>query len=286
MPRVAKPLPQTGASSSITPGTPDRTDPELGPLLFERSRPSYLFMVPGGALAITAAVLLCTALGGMITNAGTAAASGPDVLTWVGTILLATAAGVLIFFAYRFKVILRFHQSGVARRLKGESGPVDRLPYHAIAGIGFAAVRHHTHGIYSHTSLAITIRPDASLGLTDFVYRGRLKEKRRGLLKVESVDELEPIHVAVSERLASLMFDRIRAGEVVPWTDKLGLSRDGLHVRGSVIPYDQIKDAQITQGRMAVKVQGKFFAAATAQAGEMNFLPGWLVFTALLGTQR
>jgi len=276
----------------VSPGIPaapaqlGQEDPDLGPLLFERSRPSNLYLTLTVLLAIGAVVALCWA----ISNAATSPAVSPlvQIAGWAGAALLLIGTVVTAVLAYRRKFILRFHQSGVSRRARGVSGPVERVPYHAISGIAFNALRVHSHGIYSHTALTVVIRPDPSLGLSDFKYSGRLKEKRKGFLKLsaESTDELEPIHAAISERLGGLMLERVRAGEVVPWTEKLALSTAGLHVKGQLYPFDNIKEATVVDGSMKVVAKGKFFAAATAAAGEMNFLAGWMVFNTLLAERH
>ncbi|HZW06741.1 MAG TPA: hypothetical protein VFF65_06430, partial [Phycisphaerales bacterium] len=265
---------------SHAPAPAGENDPELGPLLFERSRPSHLYMTLSVAMGATGAVAVGVAVNNTLSLSPN---SVPVPVAWAaaGVLLAGTVACAIM--AYRRKMILRFHQSGVARRPLGDGGPVERVPYHAITGIALQTVRHHSHGIYSHTALTLVIRSDPALRLSDFKYSGRLKEKRKGFLKLsaESTDELEPIHAAVSERLATLMLDRVRAGEVVAWTEKLALSADGLHAKDQLYPFAEIKEATVVEGSMKVVAKGKFFAAATAATGEMNFLAGWMVFSTL-----
>lgn len=250
-------------------------DAQFGPLFFERSHPEYLTVIPGFLLLAASVVMLVVHTCMLVGNPDEA----PTAADWMIAVAPAVPGAALVALAYRRRYILRFHQRGIVRRPHGERGRSDRLAYDQIEGIAFRAVRQRTKGgVYSHTDLFMTMVPAPELGLTLFRYWGKLKENRKGFFNslVETADELDAVNAAICERLARKLVSRIDAGETVAWTSDLSLSPQGLVTPDGTVPYGELESVKCdTRGVLAIFSKGERVRHAGAEAGQMDFLPGF-----------
>jgi hypothetical protein len=257
-------------------------DPQLGPYLFQRKSPMPPVMMVGIVAGLAGVIIAIIEVTSLAANGARGGLALPVVVAGG----LGLALGVwLVARSWKDQTVLHFHQRGVAR--VGNKAGRQPLGYEQITAVKYHAVRMHYNGVYTGTKMTMIMTPAAELGYEPFKYVGKLKEKKKGFFRAsyQSSEELEPIYQAISERIAGEMLGRIAAGQTVPWTKSLALRGDGLMINGELLPWERLKETTVNNGRLAIKAEGKWLAAATAGTGDENFLAAWIVLGRLLAAQ-
>lgn len=98
----------------------------------------------------------------------------------------------------------------------------------------------------------------------------------------------------VSEKMAQDLAADLSENGVVQWVDTVSIARDGINApvdcmtTGSqrFIPWSEIRDFDIVQGQMTIKLVNSKWSVVKFDSNAPNFYPGCFLFRQLLGLNK
>jgi len=237
---------------------------ELGRVLFtRRARKTAVYCLLGGA-ALTAGGFL------LAPNNG----SGDDRLTAlgmaVGGILLLLAA---VFFWFK---ACRRHEHGLSMTtLFGHR----EILFTDVERMSYSAIRHYHNGIYTGTRYTLVAWPAAGKPIT-FLAHSRADS-----------DDIDNLREDLARRIAGRLYARLAHEREVPWTPRVGLSREGIrfekekfvgHGEVMLVRFSEHPQIEIKSGTLHLTVPGRKGSLLRIQCMAQNFYPGFRLLQTLL----
>jgi hypothetical protein len=155
-----------------------------------------------------------------------------------------------------------------------------QLMYRDVASFTWQASRVYTNGVYTGTNILLRFVPRPGCGSV-ITYRTNLKGNDA---------ELDSLRDVISQIIAAQMYERLTAGEEVPWTKNLNFRSEGLVYRPSgfvtrgqpkLLPYDDYAGYSMNDGYFHLYEKGNDKPLLSERVGEANFFPGFFLLLML-----